>query len=91
MLRERIKGNLPFPPDEASLIIYNFLVDETNGNKHEGWIHDLGTDEFKRRIKKEVLGWLEGQTNGEPNVVEGTNIRWKIEDETMFVFWLEEE
>ena len=93
MLNERIKGSLPYPPQNAVLIIYNFLVREINGLKHdEGWIYDLHTNEFKypmNKLNQSTVFWYGTKTNGETNIIEGTNILWKIESE-MFVFWLKE-
>ena len=92
MLKERMKGSLPYPPQNAVLIIYDFLVEENNGRKHrEGWIYDLHTQEFKYpmdKLNQNPIFWIGTKTNGEINQIEGTNIFWKIEKE-MFVFWLE--
>ena len=92
MLKEKIKGSLPYPPESAALIIYNFLVKENNGQKQdEGWIYDFHTQEFKYpmdKLNQSSIFWLGTKTNGEINKIEGTNISWKIEKE-MFVFWLE--
>ena len=92
MLKERIKGTLPYPPQNAVIIIYNFLVEENNGGKHEdGWIYDLHTQEFKYpmdKLNQSDIFWYGTKTNGEINKIEGTNIFWKIQDK-MFVFWLE--
>lgn len=92
MLKERIKGSLPYPPQNAVLIIYNFLVKENNDLKHEeGWIYDLHTQEFKYpmdKLNQNLMFWYGTKTNGETNKIEGTNILWRIEKE-MFVFWFE--
>ena len=92
MLKEKIKGSLPYPPESAALIIYNFLVKENNGQKQdEGWIYDFHTQEFKypmAKLNQSSTFWFETKTNGEINKIEGTNICWKIENE-LFVFWLE--
>ncbi len=92
MLKEKIKGSLPYPPQNAEIIIYNFLVKENSGIKHEkDWIYDLHTQEFKypmNKLNQSDIFWLGTKTNGEINKIEGTNISWKIEKE-MFVFWLE--
>ena len=92
MLKEKMKGSLPYPPQNAEIIIYNFLVEENSGIKHEeGWIYDLHTQEFKYsmdKLNQSSIFWLGTKTNGEINKIEGTNISWKIENE-MFVFWLE--
>ena len=93
MLKEKMKGKLPYPPVNAELIIYNFLVKENNGLKQEeGWIYDLYTNEFKYpmdKLNQSPMFWYGTKTNGEINKIHGTNISWKIENE-MFVFWLEE-
>ena len=92
MLKEKMKGSLPYPPQNAEIIIYNFLVEENSCIKHEkGWIYDLHTQEFKYpmdKLNQSSIFWLGTKTNGEINKIEGTNISWKIEKE-MFVFWLE--
>ena len=92
-IKNRIKGNLPYPPENATLIIYNYLCDENNGKEHEdGWILDLHTGEIKfpmKYLNQSDLFWYGTNTTGETNQIEGTNIFWKIQDE-MFVFWLEE-
>lgn len=93
MLKEKMKNiKLPYPPTGAVLIIYNFMVRENTGQKHEGWINDFGTDEFKcpmNRLNTCPDFWYGTKTNGEVNQIEGTNIYWKIENE-MFSFWITE-
>lgn len=92
MLKEKMKGTLPYPPGSVDLIIYNFLVKENNGQKLDGWIYDLGTEQFKypmSRLNQSPLFWYGTKINGEVNEIEGTNICWKIESE-MFVFWIVE-
>lgn len=92
MLKEIIKGSLPYPPQNAVLIIYNFLAKANNGLKQdEGWIYDLHTEEFKYpmdKLNQNPMFWYGTKINGETNKVEGSNIFWKIEKE-MFVFWFE--
>ena len=92
MLKEKMKGNLPFPPNPTDLIIYNFLVNEKNNQvQEEGWIYDLHTKAFKCQISKfnqSELFWYGTKTNGEVNHIIGTNIFWKIESK-MFIFWTE--
>ena len=92
MLKERMKGKLPYPPKNAELIIYNFLVEENNNLKHEeGWIYDLHTNEFKYpmdKLNQSSVFWYGTKTHGETNKIYGTNIFWRIESE-MFIFWLE--
>ena len=92
-IKDKIKGNLPYPPENATLIIYNFLCDENNGKPHaKGWILDLATGEIKfpmSKLNQNKMFWYGTNTTGETNQIEGTNIFWKIQDD-MFVFWLEE-
>lgn len=92
MLKEKIKGQLPYPPNNIDLIIYNLLVNENNNREQEeGWIYDLHTNEFKfpmEKLNQSDLFFDGTKTNGEVNHIKGTNIFWKIELE-MFVFWTE--
>lgn len=92
-IKDRIKGDLPYPPDNVTLIIYNFLCDENNGKMHkEGWILDLHTGEIKfpmSKLNQTDLFWFGTDIRGGTNNIEGTNIYWKIKEE-MFVFWLRE-
>ena len=84
MLNGKLKGKLPYPPENAAIILYNFLVDEINKKKHEDWILDLGTGEYKypmTKLNKAPLFWYGTKTNGEVNRIKGTNICWKIESE----------
>ena len=91
ILIEMITGILPYPPENAVIVIYNFLVNENSGQKNPGLIYDFGTEEFKypmSMLNQHEYFWTGTKTNGETNKIEGTNISWKIEKE-MFVFWLE--
>ena len=92
-IKNKIKGSLPYPPENAVLIIYNYLCDENNKKQHEdGWILDLHTGEIKcqmAKLNQTEMFWYGTNITGETNHIEGTNIYWKIEDE-MFVFWLKE-
>ena len=66
MLKEKMKGTLPYPPQNAEIIIYNFLVDENNGEKHGGWIYDLGTEEYKypmNKLNPTPIFWYGTKTN----------------------------
>ena len=92
-IKERIKGELPYPNFIGTdLIVYNFLVEEnTEENHKDGWILDLHTGEFKYPIDKlnnDPVFWYGTKTNGEINNIKGTNIFWKVQN-NMFVFWLE--
>lgn len=93
MLKEKIKNiQLPYPPTEEVLIIYNFFVRENNGQKHEGWIHDLGTDEYKcpiNKLSKQERYFLYGTKFGKVNQIKETKIFWKYENE-IFCFWITE-
>lgn len=92
MLREIMKGRLPYPPRNAEIIIHNFLVDERKGLHHKGWMRDLNTGEFKcsmSLLNTSEIFWSGTKTNGEVNKIAGTNLRWKIED-NKFVFWAEQ-
>lgn len=92
-INSKIKGNLPYPPENAVIIIYNFLCHENNGERCEdGWILDFHTGEIKfpmKKLNQTPAFWYGTNTSGETNNIKGTNIFWKIEDD-MFVFWLKE-
>jgi len=85
MLKGKLKGQISYPPQNADIIIYNFLI---KGENVKQWSYDVDTKQFKtpmKNIKRDAWLWHGKKTNGETNEVKGTNIYWKIENE-MFVF-----